>query len=91
LDSWFLVWALVASRDYLRSLASGAIHKTIYMPTVEAFQICMPRIENQRPIVAALSERRRKVSASRRVAEAQLADLADLESSLLRAAFSGRL
>jgi type I restriction enzyme S subunit len=37
LDPEFLMYALVMSRDYLRQIAVGATHKTIYMPTLEAF------------------------------------------------------
>ncbi len=92
LDPWFLANALIASRDYLRQLASGAIHKTINMPEVESFQLCVPKtVEIQRLIVTMLDERRAALGAARAAAEAQLAELFVLESTLLRAAFSGAL
>jgi type I restriction enzyme S subunit len=57
LDPWFLANALLASRDYLRNPASGAIHKTIYMPEVESFELCVPQtVTEQRRIVAALNQ-----------------------------------
>lgn len=54
LESWFLAHALIASRDYLRSLSSGAVHKTIYMPVAEELMVCMPNQAEQRRIAAAL-------------------------------------
>jgi restriction endonuclease S subunit len=64
LDPWFLANALIASRDHLRQLASGAIHKTIYMPEVESFMVCLPTtVAEQCRIVAALDKRREELSA----------------------------
>lgn len=57
LEPWFLLYALMASRNRLLSLSSGAIHKTIYMPTVEAFHVCMPPIDTQRIFVKKIRER----------------------------------
>jgi type I restriction enzyme S subunit len=62
LDPWFLANALIASRDYLRQLASGAIHKTIYVPEVKSFQVCLPAsVPEQRRIVANLAKLRATV------------------------------
>jgi type I restriction enzyme S subunit len=92
LDAWFLAYALIASRDYLRRLASGAIHKTIYMPAVESFAICTPAtIDEQRRIVCALNKGRKAIEAARIMAKAQLDELGSLEASVLLAAFSGAL
>jgi type I restriction enzyme S subunit len=92
LDPWFLANALISSRDYLRWLASGAIHKTIYMPEVESFEVCAPRtVAEQRRIVAGLNERRAALQGARAAAEAQLEELSNLESAIVRAAFSGAL
>jgi type I restriction enzyme S subunit len=92
LDPWFLAFALIASRDYLKRLASGAIHKTIYMPAVESFEVCAPvDVEEQRRIVSALNGGRVTVEAARAIAQAQLDELEALEASILRAAFSGTL
>ena len=57
LDPFFLAYALRASREYIRGLASGAVHKTIYMPTLHSLQICVPPIDEQRRIVAELDTR----------------------------------
>src|SRR5262245_16580597 len=41
LDPTFLALLLRASRGYIRSLASGAVHKTVYVPAVKAFKVCV--------------------------------------------------
>ena len=50
LDPDFLALLLRASRGYIRDLSSGAVHKTVYVPTVKAFRVCVPNPENQRRI-----------------------------------------
>lgn len=52
----FLMHALRASRDYLVANASGAIHKTIYMPAVKEFHLCLPDKSTQQKIVDQLDE-----------------------------------
>ncbi len=42
LDPEFLKHALIRSRAEPRELATGATHKTIYMPPLELFHICAP-------------------------------------------------
>lgn len=91
LDPWFLAWALIASRDFLLSLASGAIHKTIYMPTVEAFRICVPEIDEQRHIVKALRENFVYLNQAIQNIERQRHQIELLQPALLRAAFAGQL
>lgn len=92
LDPWFLAYALIVSRGYLRRLASGAIHKTIYMPAVESFQICLPcSMGEQLKIVTALKSGRKTVEAARSIARAQLAELEALDTAILRSAFVGAL
>ena len=56
LDPEFLMHALIRSRAELRELASGATHKTIYMPTLKTFHVCAPAIDEQRQIVEALKK-----------------------------------
>lgn len=91
LDPHFLLAALVESGDYLRSIAEGAIHKTIYVPAAKTLEICMPPIDQQRSTVDALDAARAQM---RRVAEPlgeQVLACTDLDAALLRAAFSGQL
>ena len=42
LDPEFLMYALIGSRRELRALATGATHKTIYMPMLGSFHLCLP-------------------------------------------------
>lgn len=42
IDPTYLLWALIAARRELLSLASGSTHRTIYFPTVEQFQVLVP-------------------------------------------------
>lgn len=87
LDPEFLMHALIRSRKELRELATGATHKTIYMPTLESFHVCAPRIDTQRRIVRALKERLAEVNALRKALEAQQAELDSLPQRLLAQAF----
>ncbi len=81
LDPWFLANSLMSSRDYLRQLASGAIHKTIYVPAVESFMVCVPRnVQEQRRIVAALGERMNEINAATVKVQNCLTDLDSLLS-----------
>lgn len=48
LDPEFLMHALIRSHKALREPATGATHKTIYMPTLESFHVCAPGIDRQR-------------------------------------------
>jgi len=57
LDPEFLMYALIRSRSELRAVATGATHKTIYMPELESFQICAPERSEQERIVVALKKR----------------------------------
>jgi len=83
LDPDFLMYSLIRSRDYLRELSSGATHKTIYMPTLEAFHICLPALEAQKAIVkrlkAALSEAHQAAAG----AKSQSEDVSALASAII--------
>jgi len=87
LDPEFLMYAFMASHDYLRELGSGAVHKTIYMPTIETFRIYAPRIEEQRRIARALRERLAAAEALNDDLKARLAEIERLPSRFLAAAF----
>lgn len=91
LDPHFLAYLLRASRRYIRSLSSGAIHQTVYMPTVEAFSVCMPSLEEQGRISMVLDERIAAAELLRVSAEAELASLNRLPAAILRAAFTAEL
>ena len=89
LDPEFLMFAMMASQDYLRELGSGAVHKTIYMPTIESFHVCAPKISEQRRIAHALRELLSAVDALNAVLSQRLAEIERLPQKLLAAAFDG--
>jgi type I restriction enzyme S subunit len=87
LDPEFLMHLLIRSRPYVRELASGAIHKTVYMPTVKAFKVCVPSIQEQRRIISDLRARLAAVDAASAALDTQLAAIELLPAALLRNAF----
>ncbi len=88
LDPFFLAYALRASRYYLRSLASGAVHKTIYMPTLHSLQLCMPPIDAQRRVAAELDARLAEVERLQPALVARREHIEKLPSAILRSAFT---
>ncbi|MCQ1551140.1 MAG: restriction endonuclease subunit S [Candidatus Accumulibacter phosphatis] len=88
LEPEFLMHALIRSRTELRDLATGATHKTIYMPTLEAFQLCAPGITDQRRIVSRLKSQLAETDTIAQAAAAQLAEIECLPSRLLAQAFN---
>lgn len=87
LEPMYLMAALIQSREYLHSLASGSTHKTIYFPTVEQFTVLLPPIVLQKEFAKALTEVREMETAQ---AQSRLR-LEDLFQSLLHRAFNGDL
>jgi len=87
IDSEFLMHALIRSRKELRELANGATHKTIYMPTLEAFHVCIPEPDAQRSIVRALKQRLAEAERLRAALDVQQAELQALPQRLLAQAF----
>ncbi len=91
LDPWFLMYLMIANRTRIRGLGSGAVHQTIYFPTVQAFSVCVPAIGDQRRLAAMLQERMAVVATARAAAETELATINALPAALLRRAFNGEV
>jgi len=89
LDPEFLMYAFMASHEYLRHLSSGAVIKTIYMPTVKSFHICAPVITEQRRIAHSLRERFAAAEQLTAGLQTRLAEIERLPQRLLAAAFAG--
>ncbi len=87
LDPEFLMYAFMASQDHLRELGSGAVHKTIYMPTIQSFHICAPPIEEQRRIGRRLRERLAAAEELTTGLRARLAEIELLPQRILAATF----
>jgi type I restriction enzyme S subunit len=87
LDPEFLMHLLIRSRNEIRTLSSGAIHKTVYLPTVRAFRVCVPAIDEQRRIAAELTGRLAAIDAMDSLIQAEREAIDALHAALLRRAF----
>jgi len=87
LDAEFLLYAFMASYDYLHSLGSGSVIKTIYMPTIKSLHVCAPDIAEQRRIARALRERLAAAESLTTGLETRLAEIERLPQRLLTAVF----
>ena len=90
LDPRFLAYALRASREYVRGLSSGAVHKTVYMPTLKSFHICAPALAEQRRIVAQLDSQLADASRMASGLAARRDAIALLPTAILRSAFAAK-
>ncbi|TFI56609.1 hypothetical protein E2493_19300 [Sphingomonas parva] len=91
LRSWYLAYALIGARDYLRGLSSGAVHKTIYMPTLKSLHVRLASLEEQDGMVEQIRTSHSFTDEARAAIETQSADLDTLPTSLLSAAFRGEI
>lgn len=87
LDPEYLMHALIRSRTELRELATGATHKTIYMPTLESFHVCLPDRPEQERIVSRLKEQLAQVAQMQAAIQGQNRELASLPQKILAQAF----
>jgi type I restriction enzyme S subunit len=87
LDPDFLMYLFVRSRERFRSLSAGAIHKTVYFPTVMALRVCVPTIDEQRRIVVRLTAQLAEIDWARVALEAQRVAIDALPAALLRDVF----
>jgi type I restriction enzyme S subunit len=84
----FLLHALRASRQHFLANASGAIHKTLYMPAVKDFHLCHPARKPQDSLAAALTTRLADAATLLSAARAELAAIQALPAAALRRVFS---
>lgn len=83
LDPEFLMYALVMSRDYLRQIAVGATHKTIYMPMLEAFYIFHPSLHRQRQVVSQLKAQLLELEKAQQAANLQLREVSNFANATI--------
>lgn len=87
IDPEFLMYSIIASRSYLRSIATGATHKTIYMPALKSFHVCHPSINVQKKIAVSLKAQIAEVNQAQRAVQQQLSDTDILRRVVLKRAF----
>lgn len=87
IDPEYLMYALLCSRKRLRELATGATHKTIYMPTLESLHLCAPEIGEQQRIAARLHDQLAEVDRAHIAAKEQLREIESLPSKVLAHSF----
>ncbi len=87
LDPEYLMHALIRSRVELRALATGATHKTIYMPLLEAFHLCLPDRPTQQRIVRDLKEQLATAQQIRTAVHYRLKEIEQLPARLLAQVF----
>lgn len=88
LEPEFLMYALIWSRNELRALATGATHKTIYMPTLEEFHLCLPERKVQGIIVSDLKAKLATVEEARQAAHSQIQELTNLVNAIIQESLS---
>lgn len=91
LDPHFLALLFRASRNFILSIASGAVHKTVYVPTVKSFYVCVPDIQEQRRIAENLNYHLSGAEQALKALQQQVEYIDKLPALLLRRAFTGEL
>jgi type I restriction enzyme S subunit len=87
LDPAFLMWLLRASRKFIRSVSTGAIHQTVYVDVVNRFEVCLPNLTTQRAIAARMDECFTHVEELRRNLAEQSEAISALPGAYLAEAF----
>jgi type I restriction enzyme, S subunit len=87
LDPHFLMHLFIACRKEIRDLGSGAVHHTIYFPTVESFSVCVPDVKEQRRIVAGVVRSLQEAKAALEAGRARLVAAEALHVAYLRDVF----
>ena len=83
----FLMHLLIRARHYVRSLSAGAIHKTVYYPTVKDFYVCVPGIAQQRRLATQLHDDLATIDRMATATGRRLEAIESLPAVLLRQAF----
>lgn len=87
LNPRYLMHALRASRAYLQSMSSGAIHQTIYMPAARDFHLLLPDRKTQDTLAADLDTRLAEAAAILQSARTALETIKALPAAALREVF----
>ena len=91
IDSIFLYWALKKAVPAIQSLGSGATFTEVSKFALQAFEIPLPPLAEQKRIATALREQMAAVEKSSTAAEEELNTINVIPAALLRRAFGGKL
>lgn len=80
----FLMHALRSVRDYFLTQASGAIHKTLYMPALKDLHLCLPDRKQQDKLTTKLDARLTEATLLLTAARAELKAIQSLPAAALR-------
>lgn len=87
----FLMYALMAEGDDIRTFGEGSTHTTIYFPAIRALHICLPSPEEQHEIVQRVKAGLAEIDRLTAEATAARRLLDRLDQALLAKAFRGEL
>lgn len=87
----FLMYALLAEGEHIKTFGEGSTHTTIYFPELKAFHVCLAPLEEQREIVRRVQTLLDRIEHLRLNAAERLAQLTVLDRSTLAKAFRGEL
>ncbi|PZX09939.1 type I restriction enzyme S subunit [Breznakibacter xylanolyticus] len=91
LNNYFLMYAFMASRDYLINSGVGTTVKTLYMPTINDFYILLPPLPEQQEIVRRVEGLLSKADAIEARYRALKGQVDALPQAVLGKAFRGEL
>ncbi|MCA1228719.1 restriction endonuclease subunit S [Saccharopolyspora sp. 6M] len=87
----YLMWTFRAMQSEIQSLMIGSTHKTIYQPTAAAFRIPVPPLDEQRRIIAYLTDQTKKIDTLITESERFIDLSCERRSALITAAVTGQI
>lgn len=87
----FLLAVFKAMKPEFQRLMMGSTHNTIYMPDIQAFRFALPSLDDQRAVVAHLSERLQAMDKLIDEAVRSIELLQERRSALISAAVTGQI
>lgn len=91
LNNMFLLYAFMASKDYLTSFGKGTTVGTIYMPALKELRILLPPINEQQQIVSRVENLFAKADTIEEQYKTLKAKIDALPQAILHKAFKGEL
>jgi len=87
----FLMYALIAEGEHIKSFGEGTTHTTIYFPELKALHICLPPLEEQKEVVRRVQKLLNLEATLANGVDHGNETMSKLDQSILAAAFRGEL